>query len=199
MNRAHERGVSPESLLYLARSYSGGPGELTRQAGDISQAVTSGSSLEARDVPILSRFVRYVRNDARSVDARAKHVVDEERQRSVTERLELQAEALAWIERGKAADDAGKQNLLAELRGNPRLKAAVAAAAERESVKLTSTERDLAGLPVADGSRARAVVRLLRAMPEDERLLALQRMRDRGIVSKEVLKQIAAIPNDSGN
>lgn len=192
--------VSPESLLYAAKSYTGGPGELATQGANIAHATTTpGAKASPRDIPVVSRFVRYVRKDATAVDASAKRIVDEERTKSATERLELQAEALRWVQRGNAADDAGKQALLAELQSNPRLRKAVGTVIDREAVKLDPLERDLASLTVGDGARARAVVRVLRALPEDQRLPVLKQMRERGIVSREVLKQIGTMQDAGRN
>jgi len=191
--------VSPESLLYMSRSYAGGPGELAKQSATVANAAAyPGSHLVPRDIPVVSRFVRYVRKDAGEAAASERRIVAEERTKSSLAALELRAKAQDWIQRGKVADDAGKRALLVELAGDARLRAAVGKEAQRESVKLDAVEREIANAHVHDGTRARIVVRLLRELPEDQREPALQRLRDQGIVSREVLKQIGVM-QDGGD
>jgi hypothetical protein len=144
-----------------------------------------------RDIPVASRFVRYVRKDHAEADASAKRIVEQERARSPTERFELQAEARSWLQRGKSTI-AGKAALLAELKANPKLCAAVTKVLERDGVRANPTEQELKSLPVRDGARARAVIGVTGALPEDQRIAALRRLRDNGVVMRKVLKQIAA-------
>lgn len=184
--------VSPESLVYLARSYTGGPGEIGKQAVGLADAAHGGTIPQTRDIPIVSRFVRFIRNDSEGMDPGQKRIITEERTKSAVDHLDVQAQAQAWITRAQAADLQGKQALLAEIATNPQLKTAIASTLKRQGERADPTTSDLRTLTVADGARSRAIIRLLRAMPEPDRLPALQRMQAEGIITKDVLSQIAA-------
>ncbi len=93
--------VSPETLKYLWRTYTGGLGAFVTDSIGVAGMAAEGDQIEAKDVPIVNKFVR--EQDVRPLRSRFYNLADE-----------AKAAATEFKQAKKAADDEEMDKILAD-------------------------------------------------------------------------------------
>ena len=181
--------VSPENLLYLYQTYTGGPGQTVKRLFDLTSKMYNNEPVNRSDIPVLRRF--YGRTFA---DVFEKRTGD----RSIIENLEKQentdsakASRLAYsiIKKYDAASDADKPFVLNELLSQPEVNEAVEKRVLRKledrAKGLTSIDKQAKNLTVA--KRAEYYSEKLKTLPEDKKLLYIQDQIQKGVMTPRVL------------
>jgi len=93
-----------------------------------------------------------------------------------------------------------KQNeMMAQLmEGDKQLYNQVVLKKKDEVLKITDREKQIRNLPVKDGSRARALAKILKKMDEQEQNEYMKRMLDLKVVSENVLEQLKELKREGG-
>ena len=181
--------VSPENLLYLYQTYTGGPGQTVKRLLDLTSKMYNNEPINRSDVPVLRRF--YGRTFADVFEKRTgdRALIENLEKQENTDSAKASRIAYGIIKKYDAASDAEKPFVLNELLSQPEANEAVEKRVLRKledrAKGLTSVDRQAKNLTVA--KRAEYYSEKLETLPEDKKLLYIQDQIQKGVMSKKVL------------
>lgn len=189
--------VSPENLLYLYRTYTGGPGNTVRRLFDVTSKLVNNQPVQSADIPVARRFFGQTYAQAFERRNGQKQIIQNIDKQENTDAAKASRIAYSvtkkYRDAGGGAD--GMAALSTELRGREDVDEAVLRRVlervESDLRGITYTDRELQGLGVDSGARAKAYLEILQAMEPSARMTYLQEQIEKGILSAKVQKQLA--------
>lgn len=187
--------VSPADLNYAYGQLVGGAGRSVDKTVNTVIAAGQGTLPPARDIPFVSRFLRT--RTEQEVGAGSsqyddiKKVLEQQSKESfyLNQQAEDSYQQLKNLPKGEAAKRFGELQ-----KADPDLAKKVAQIAKEDKKDLTYTDRLVLQLGVANGERAKYIVKRLNEMPDTATKAALwEEYTKKGILSKEVKKQVTTL------
>jgi hypothetical protein len=192
------RDVSPENLLYLYETYTGGPGKTVERLLNITAKLYNGDKIDANEVPIARRF--YGKTFAQSFEMRNGHrqIIDNIDKQENTESAVANRVAYNLVQNLKDAPDikSGFNSMLLEMQDNPQVNESVTRRVT-ELVKdyargITTTDKQMQQLGVDSGARAKAYIEILKTMKPEEAATYIAEQKQKKILTDSVQKQLNA-------
>ena len=186
--------VSPENLLYLYRTWVGGPGNFAKRLFEVSSRIYNGEPIPRNEVPVLRRF--FGNSPRTTFEARnySEDVLNNLDNAYGTARAKATRIASSTFNKMQRKDSAAEKRLvLADVvRENPDLAQAIVKSIETkfkdESLGLTSADKRLKALPSL--AKAEYFVDRLENMPREQVPAYLQTMQERKILTPKVVNLI---------
>ena len=181
--------VSPENLLYLYQTYTGGPGQTVRRLLDVTSKMYKNEKINRSDVPILRRFYGRTFNDVFQKRTGDRALIHNLEKQENTESAKASLVASQIISRYKEAPDAEKQSVLVEQLSRPDVDDAVRTRVQRkledEAKGITSIDRQVKNLTVA--KRAQYYSEKIKDLTPLQAPLYIQDQIEKGVMSKRVI------------
>jgi len=189
--------VSPENLLHLYRTYTGGPGGTVKRLFDVSAKLYNNQPVKKADVPIARRFFGDTYAEAFEIRNGQKQIIQNIDKQENTESAKSGRIAYSIFQKYKDAGGGaeGMAAIGSELRSrddvNESVMRRVMDRIEKDMRGITYTDSDLQGLGVKSGARAKAYIQIIQGMNPQDRIGYVQEQINKGIMSAEVQRQIA--------
>lgn len=189
--------VSPENLLYLYRTYTGGPGNTVRRLFDVTAKLVNNQPVRSADIPVARRFFGQTYAQAFERRNGQKQIIENIDKQENTDAAK--ASRIAYSIAKKYRDAGGGAEGMAALSSEIRTRDDVDEAVVRRVIEkvesdlrgITYTDREMQGLGVKSGARAKAYMEILKTMAPDQRMQYIQEQIDKGIMSADVQRQLA--------
>ena len=184
--------VSPENLLYLYQTYTGGPGQTVRRLLDVTSKMYKNETINRSDIPVLRRFYGRTFTDVFEERTGDRAIIENLDKQENTESAKASRIAFSILKKYDAAPDAEKPFVLNELMSDPEVNAAVQKRVFRKledrKKGLTSIDRQAKNLTVA--SRAEYYKEKIGTLPEEKKIPYIQDQIQKGVMSRRVLDVI---------
>jgi hypothetical protein len=160
--------VSPENLLHLYRTYTGGPGGTVKRLFDVSAKLYNNQPVKKADIPIARRFFGDTYAEAFERRNGQKQIIQNIDKQENTESAKSGRIAYSIFQKYKDAGGgaAGMAAISSELRSrddvNESVMRRVMDRIEKDMRGITYTDSDLQGLGVKSGARAKAYIQIMR-------------------------------------
>jgi hypothetical protein len=181
--------VSPENLLYLYQTYTGGPGQTVRRLFDVTSKMYNNEKVNRSDIPILRRFYGRTFTDVFEKRTGDRAIIQNLEKQENTESARSTRIAEQILIKYKNADDSEKQSVLINELSNPDVNDAIIRKVQKkiedEAKGITSIDRQAKNLTVA--KRAEYYSEKLKTLPEDKKLLYIQDQIQKGVMTPRVL------------
>ena len=181
--------VSPENLLYLYQTYTGGPGQTVRRLFDVTSKMYNNEKVNRSDIPILRRFYGRTFTDVFEKRTGDRAIIQNLEKQENTESARSTRIAEQILIKYKNADDSEKQSVLINELSNSDVNDAIIRKVQKkiedEAKGITSIDRQAKNLTVA--KRAEYYSEKLETLPEDKKLLYIQDQVQKGVMTPRVL------------
>lgn len=188
--------VSPETLLYLYKFGTGGPGKTVERLLDVTSKLWNGEQVESADIPIARRFFgqTYVQSFERRNGQ--KQIIDniDKQENTNASKASRVAYSVMQTYRDAGGGAPGLKAAVSEMKGREDVDEAVLRRVvdkiESEMRGITHTDEDMMNLGVKSGARAQAYSEIIRTMQPQEAAQYMQEQMDKGILTSDVQKQL---------
>jgi L-fucose mutarotase/ribose pyranase (RbsD/FucU family) len=181
--------VSPENLLYLYQTYTGGPGQTVKRLLDLTSKMYNNEKINRNDVPILRRFYGRTFTDVFEKRTGDRSIIDNLEKQENTESAAATRVATQILRRYNEASQFDKQFVLMEQMSRPDVNDAVRrrvqSKLEEKAKGLTSIDRQAKNLTVA--KRAEYYKGKIETLAPSQAQLYIQDQIEKGVMSKRVL------------
>jgi len=181
--------VSPENLLYLYQTYTGGPGQTVKRLLDLTSKLYNNEPVNRSDFPIARRFYGRTFTDVFEKRTGDRAIIENLEKQENTDSAKASRIAYGIIKKYDAASDAEKPFVLNELLSQPEANEAVEKRVLRKledrAKGLTSIDKQAKNLTVA--KRAEYYSEKFKTLPEDKKLLYIQDQIQKGVMTPRVL------------
>ncbi len=181
--------VSPENLLYLYQTYTGGPGQTVKRLLDLTSKMYNSEKINRNDVPILRRFYGRTFTDVFEKRTGDRSIIENLEKQENTESAAATRIASQILRRYNEASQFDKQFVLMQQMSRPDVNDAVRRRVQTkldEKAKgLTSIDRQAKNLTVA--KRAEYYKEKISTLPPSQVQLYIQDQIEKGVMSKRVL------------
>lgn len=189
--------VSPENLLHLYRTYTGGPGGTVKRLFDVASKLYNNRPVNKADIPIARRFFGDTYAEAFERRNGQKQIIENIDKQENTESAKSGRIAYSIFQKYKDAGGGadGMSAISSELSSrddvNESVMRRVMERIEKDMRGITYTDSDLQGLGVKSGARSKAYMEIIKNMNPQDRMPYVQDQIDKGIMSPEVQRQLA--------
>jgi len=190
--------VSPENLLYLYQTYTGGPGKTVERLFDVTAKLYNGEEIKPGDIPIARRF--YGQTFAEVVERRTGQIqiIENIDKQENTDSARNSRIAYSLFQEYKNADNP-REGLIAlrtAIQGNEDVNEGVIRRVEelvnKDLIGITYTDSQMRQLGVKSGARAKAYNEILKTLTPEQRMPYLQDQVNKGILTPDVQRQLIA-------
>ena len=182
--------VSPENLLYLYQTYTGGPGQTVKRLLDLTSKMYNNEKINRNDVPILRRFYGKTFTDVFEKRTGDRSIIENLEKQENTESAAATRKASQILRRYNEASQFDKQFVLIEQLSRPDVNDAVRRRVQTkldEKAKgLTSIDRQAKNLTVA--KRAEYYKEKISTLPPSQVQLYIQDQIEKGVMTPRVLE-----------
>lgn len=182
--------VSPENLLYLYQTYTGGPGQTVKRLLDLTSKMYNNEKINRNDVPILRRFYGRTFTDVFEKRTGDRSIIENLEKQENTESAAATRIASQILRRYNEASQFDKQFVLIEQLSRPDVNDAVRRRVQTkldEKAKgLTSIDRQAKNLTVA--KRAEYYKEKISTLPPSQVQLYIQDQIEKGVMTPRVLE-----------
>tara|TARA_Y100000004_G_scaffold78005_1_gene87791 strand:- start:378 stop:3848 length:3471 start_codon:yes stop_codon:yes gene_type:complete len=182
--------VSPENLLYLYQTYTGGPGQTVKRLLDLTSKMYNNEKINRNDVPILRRFYGRTFTDVFEKRTGDRSIIENLEKQENTESAKASRIASQILRRYNEASQFDKQFVLMEQMSRPDVNDAVRRRVQTkldEKAKgLTSIDRQAKNLTVA--KRAEYYKEKISTLPPSQVQLYIQDQIEKGVMTPRVLE-----------
>ena len=181
--------VSPENLLYLYQTYTGGPGQTVKRLLNLTSKMYRGEEVDRDDVPILRRF--YGKTYADVFERRIGDRLNISAYERQDDTASAQASRIAYqiMKRYEEASDADKFTVLVQQLNRPDVNSAVRKRVERQlkdiEKGITSLDKGVRQLSVA--RRAEYYKDKIETLEPQKILPYISDQMEKGVMSKRVI------------
>ena len=181
--------VSPETLLFLYRNYTGGPGETVKRLFNVTSKMINGEKTTRADRPILRRF--FGETYAKTFELRTgdQQIIDNIEKQENTSRQKARRIADKYTNRIKNADSLQEQSrILQDMLVDPEANEAVERRVETflkdQAAGITAADKRIRNFSVA--AKAQYFMKRIEGMSNEEAARYLQEQINRGILKPSV-------------
>lgn len=189
--------VSPENLLYLYQTYTGGPGKTVERLFDVTAKLFNGEKILPSDVPIARRFYGETFSQAFELRTGEMQAIDNIDKQANTTAARNNRIAYGLMQRFKDSEDprVGLQSLVQDVQaiGNEGVARRVASMLEDEAKGMTSADKRIRNLGIENGDRTRAYIEIIKDMTPEDTAKYLNEQRAKGNLTDVVAKQLSAL------
>lgn len=190
--------TSPENLLHLYQTYTGGPGKTVERLFDVTAKLYNNEPISKRDIPIARRFFGESfaeLNERRNNEISIIENIDKQEN---TESAKNSRVAYNLFRSYKDADNprAGIIALRTAVQSSPDANEGVIRRLEdmvkKDLMGISYTDNSLRQLGVKNGARARAYIEILKTMEPNSRRAYLSEQVQKKILTEDVQRQLLA-------
>lgn len=197
--------VSPEHISYLLSQYSGGPGRTAQKMTDLAGAALGDGEIERRNIPIASSFVKSIRSETSERSTEEYKNAYEAFSNAQTASTMMRTEAYnlfgkikdrptnEWIAALKEEWQKGDAGKMPDGSMDPRFAKTMFNIFVSELKGESATDSIIRQMGVEDGTRARYYNDRLRGMTVDEKRAFIAEQLQKGLLSEDVLQQLAVL------
>jgi hypothetical protein len=186
--------VSPENLLYLYQTYTGGPGQTVKRLLDLTSKLYNNEPINRSDIPVARRFYGRTFADVfekRTGDRSIIENIDKQENTESAKSSRIAFEVIQRINEAKTPQE--KRNaLIDQIRNNPDMNESVLRKVNDKLVEqasgITSIDKQLGKLSAA--GKARFFLNRIENMPSDQALRYLQEQQKRGVLKPKTSRLI---------
>jgi len=186
--------VSPENLLYLYQTYTGGPGQTVKRLLDLTSKMYNNEEINRNDVPILRRFYGKTFTDVfekRTGDRSIIENIDKQENTESAKSSRIAFEVIKRINEAKTPTER-RSVLVDQIRNNPDMNESVLRKVNDKLVEqasgITSIDKQLGKLSAA--GKAQFFLNRIENMPSDQALRYLQEQQRRGVLKPKTSRLI---------
>lgn len=188
--------VSPENLLYLYRTFTGGPGKTVERLLDVTSKLWNGEKVERKDWPVARRFYGETYAEAfENRTGREQRIENLERQENTSA---AKASRIASKYKAKIRDaktPADRSRIISDMLSDPEANAAVIRRMDKffkdEELGITAEDKRVRGMSV--DTRVQYYLKELAQMDKLEGANYLLEQKKKGVLSKSVEEKLAGM------
>ena len=186
--------VSPENLLYLYQTYTGGPGQTVKRLLDLTSKMYNNEEINRNDIPVLRRFYGRTFTDVfekRTGERAIIENIDKQENTESAKSTRIAFEVMQRINEAKTPQE--KRNaLIDQIRNNPDMNESVLRKVNDKLIEqasgITSIDKQLGKLSAA--GKAQFFLNRIENMPPDQALRYLQEQQKRGVLKPKTSRLI---------
>ena len=186
--------VSPENLLYLYQTYTGGPGQTVKRLLDLTSKMYNNEEINRNDIPVLRRFYGRTFTDVfekRTGERAIIENIDKQENTESAKSTRIAFEVMQRINEAKTPQE--KRNaLIDQIRNNPDMNESVLRKVNDKLIEqasgITSIDKQLGKLSAA--GKAQFFLNRIENMPPDQAIRYLQEQQRRGVLKPKTSKLI---------
>ena len=186
--------VSPENLLYLYQTYTGGPGQTVKRLLDLTSKMYNNEEINRNDIPILRRFYGRTFTDVFEKRTGERAIIENIDKQENTESAKSSRIAFEVMQRiNEAKTPQEKRNaLIDQIRNNPDMNESVLRKVNDRLIEqasgITSIDKQLGKLSAA--GKAQFFLNRIENMPPDQAIRYLQEQQRRGVLKPKTSRLI---------
>ena len=184
--------ISPADLDYAYQQLIGGAGRFVNKTVNTLTAIGGGTTPEARDVPVVSRFYKTRTDEEIGAGASEFERIGNVLEEQSREKFYLNQQAEDSLQQLENVPKEEAAKMFEQIKKNdPDLAAEIVKIKKEADKGLTFIDRKILQLGVGNGERAKYLVEKFNSLKSDEERGRLwQEYKDKGIISDNVAKQI---------
>lgn len=184
--------VSPENLLYLYQTYTGGPGQTVKRLFDLTSKLYNNEAINRSDLPIVRRFYGRTFTDVFEKRTGDRAIIENLEKQENTDSAKASRIAYQIIKRYDEAPDEDKQRVLNDLLSQPDANAAVQRRVQNKledrAKGLTSVDRQAKNLTVV--KRAEYFKDKINSLPPEKIQPYINEMIEKRVMTPKVIDTI---------
>jgi hypothetical protein len=186
--------VSPENLLYLYQTYTGGPGQTVKRLLDLTSKLYNNQPINRSDIPIARRFYGRTFTDVfekRTGERAIIENIDRQENTESAKSTRIAYEVMQRINEAKTPQEK-REVLIDQIRNNPDMNESVLRKVNDGLVEkasgITSIDKQLRQLSSA--GKAQFFLKRIEDMPPEQALRYLQEQQNRGVLKSKTARLI---------
>jgi hypothetical protein len=196
----HRIEISPEYIDYAFQQLIGGVGRFLTKSGSTAAALATGQKPDVKDVPFASRFLRQIPLDRQGTSATQMDDLTKIRTEQSRDRFYQTQKAEQLYQEMKKLPQGQASQAFTELKAKDKNMAAdIVSIAKDEKLGLTSTDRQIKQLGVANGQRALYLYDQFKALPDNKARGELwEDLSKKKLITSDVAAQLKSLIQQRG-
>ena len=181
--------VSPETLLFLYRNYTGGPGETVKRLFNVTSKMMNGEKISRADIPVLRRFFgeTYAKTfELRTGDQQLIENIDKQENTSRAKASRIASGYKTKLQNADSLQEQSRilQDMLVDPEANEAVERRVETFLKDQAAGITAADKRVKSLSVA--GRAQYFMERIKGMSNEEAARYLQEQINRRVLTPRV-------------